>query len=115
MKITVADEDFHRTIAEITQNEVILQMQKALWIFVLIVKCGKIYIFIFQIRAIVTFGYKIMRILLQPHREKDPVMAKKVMWQHLENVKQKLFEISDVDDPNFNGYLFNMSPIVVDR
>lgn len=27
----VADEDFHRTIAEITQNEVILQMQKALW------------------------------------------------------------------------------------
>lgn len=66
----VADEDFHRTIAEITQNEVILQMQKHCGIFVLIVKCGKVYIFIFQIRAIVTFGYKIMRILLQPYREK---------------------------------------------
>ena len=39
-------------------------------------------------------------------------MAKKAMWQHLENVKQKLFELSDVDDPNFDGYLFNMSPIV---
>lgn len=41
-------------------------------------------------------------------------MAKKAMWQHLENVKQKLFELSDVDDPNFDGYLFNISPIVVD-
>lgn len=27
----IADEDFHRTIAEITQNEVIVQMQKSLW------------------------------------------------------------------------------------
>ena len=74
----VADEDFHRTIAEITQNEVILQMQKKHYgIFVPIVKCGKVCISIFQIKVIVTFGYKIMKILLQPCREKDPAMAKK--------------------------------------
>ena len=46
-------------------------------------------------------------------QKKDPVLARKAMWQHLENVKQKLFELSDVDDPNFDGYLFNLSPVVV--
>lgn len=46
-------------------------------------------------------------------QKKDPVLARKAMWQHLENVKQKLFELSDVDDPNFDGYLFNISPVVV--
>ncbi|EGP02832.1 DNA-binding transcriptional repressor UxuR, partial [Pasteurella multocida subsp. multocida str. Anand1_goat] len=33
--------------------------------------------------------------------------------QHLENVKQKLFELSDLDDPDFDGYLFNRNPVVV--
>ncbi|CAC9204921.1 DNA-binding transcriptional repressor UxuR [Citrobacter werkmanii] len=28
------------------------------------------------------------------------------MWQHLENVKNRLLELSDVDDLNFDGYLF---------
>lgn len=41
------------------------------------------------------------------------MLARNAMWQHLENVKQKLFELSDVDDPNFDGYLFNLSPVVV--
>lgn len=45
---------------------------------------------------------------------KNPVLARKMMWQHLENVKQKLFELSDLDDPNFDGYLFNVSPLAAD-
>ena len=111
----VADEDFHRTIAEITQNEVILQMQKALWDLRTNSQMWKgLHL------HIPNQSYR--QLWLQDHeniitalQRKDPVMAKKAMWQHLENVKQKLFELSDVDDPNFDGYLFNMSPIVVDR
>ncbi|EGY33962.1 D-mannonate oxidoreductase [Aggregatibacter actinomycetemcomitans serotype e str. SC1083] len=111
----VADEDFHRTIAEITQNEVIVQMQKALWDL--------------RVNSQMWKGLHLhipnqshRHLWLQDHeniitalQRKDPAMAKKAMWQHLENVKQKLFELSDVDDPNFDGYLFNMSPIVVER
>jgi GntR family uxuAB operon transcriptional repressor len=40
-------------------------------------------------------------------------MAKRAMWQHLENVKQKLFELSDIEDPEFDGYLFNVNPVMV--
>ena len=43
----------------------------------------------------------------------DPLRAKFLADTYLENVKQKLFELSDVDDPNFDGYLFNLSPVVV--
>ncbi|EHO47058.1 MULTISPECIES: FCD domain-containing protein [Haemophilus] len=111
----VADEDFHRTIAEITQNEVIVQMQKALWDLRVNSQMWKgLHL------HIPNQSYR--HLWLQDHeniitalQRKDPAMAKKAMWQHLENVKQKLFELSDVDDPNFDGYLFNMSPIVVDR
>ncbi|OOF39631.1 GntR family transcriptional regulator [Rodentibacter mrazii] len=111
----IADEDFHRTIAEITQNEVIIQMQKALWDLRVDSQMWKgLHL------HIPNQSYR--HLWLQDHeniitalQRKDPAMAKKAMWQHLENVKQKLFELSDVDDPNFDGYLFNMSPIVVDR
>lgn len=43
--------------------------------------------------------------------KKDPPAAKASMWQHLENVKQRLLELSDVDDPNFDGYLFTSYPV----
>lgn len=43
--------------------------------------------------------------------KKDPAAAKAAMWQHLEHVKQRLLELSDVDDPQFDGYLFNSYPV----
>jgi GntR family uxuAB operon transcriptional repressor len=46
-------------------------------------------------------------------QKKDPVAAKRAMWQHLENVKFKLFELSDVDDTSFDGYLFKSNPVVL--
>ncbi len=33
------------------------------------------------------------------------------MWQHLENVKNSLLELSDEDAPDFDGYLFDSVPI----
>jgi len=42
---------------------------------------------------------------------KDPNAAKLAMWQHLENVKQRLLEFSNVDDIDFDGYLFDSWPL----
>ena len=109
----VADEDFHRTIAEITQNEVIIHMQKTLWDLRTNSKMWQ------GLHAhIPNQNYRYLWIkdhenIVSAMQKKDPVLARKAMWQHLENVKQKLFELSDVDDPNFDGYLFNLSPVVV--
>ncbi|MCW9732284.1 GntR family transcriptional regulator [Avibacterium sp. 20-15] len=109
----IADEDFHRTIAEITQNEVIVQMQKSLWELRVNSKMWK------GLHSHIPHqNYRYLWIkdhenIVLAMQKKDPMLAKKAMWQHLENVKQKLFELSDVDDPNFDGYLFNLSPVVV--
>ncbi|CAJ0990959.1 Putative L-lactate dehydrogenase operon regulatory protein [Sodalis praecaptivus] len=43
--------------------------------------------------------------------KKDPRGAKFAMWQHLENVKHRLLEFSDVDDIYFDGYLFESWPL----
>lgn len=43
--------------------------------------------------------------------KKDAKAAKQAMWQHLENVKNRLLEFSDVDDINFDGYLFESWPL----
>lgn len=44
--------------------------------------------------------------------KKDASAAKIAMWQHLENVKQRLLEFSNVDDLNFDGYLFDSWPLI---
>ncbi|MDU8925579.1 FCD domain-containing protein [Pasteurellaceae bacterium LIM206] len=109
----IADEEFHQTIAEITQNEVLIKMQKDLWEYRKHSPMWKglhAHIPDQSYRALWLRDHENIIAAIQ---RKDPVMARKMMWQHLENVKQKLFELSDLNDPNFDGYLFNMSPLVV--
>lgn len=48
--------------------------------------------------------------ILHALQKRDPELARKEMWQHLENVKQTLLQLSDFDDPNFDGYLFESIP-----
>ncbi len=43
--------------------------------------------------------------------KKDARAAKLAMWQHLENVKRRLLEFSNVDDIDFDGYLFDSWPL----
>lgn len=43
--------------------------------------------------------------------KKDARAAKLAMWQHLENVKRRLLEFSNVDDIYFDGYLFDSWPL----
>ncbi|PSV49037.1 FCD domain-containing protein [Photobacterium indicum] len=107
------DEQFHLCIAEATQNSVLVDMLKHSW----------------ARREQSPMWKKLhSRINDQAYREewlddhakilsamqrKDPIAAKNAMWQHLENVKQRLLELSDIDDPNFDGYLFSSNPVVL--
>ncbi|SFT82040.1 transcriptional regulator, GntR family [Kosakonia arachidis] len=49
--------------------------------------------------------------LLAAVRRRDVMGAWQSMWQHLENVKKSLLELSDEDAPDFDGYLFESVPI----
>jgi GntR family uxuAB operon transcriptional repressor len=53
--------------------------------------------------------------ILAALQRKDPKAARYAMWQHLENVKMKLLELSDVEDPAFDGYLFESIPITIGK
>ncbi|MBL4831444.1 MAG: FCD domain-containing protein [Aliivibrio sp.] len=108
----VGDEQFHLCIAKATQNSVLVDMLKHSW----------------ERREQSPMWQKLhSRIIGRDYRKewlddhaqilsamqrKDPIAAKHSMWQHLENVKQRLLELSDIDDPNFDGYLFNSNPVV---
>jgi GntR family uxuAB operon transcriptional repressor len=111
-KESMGDELFHLYIAEATQNVVLVDMFKFSW----------------EMREnspmwqalharINTIDYRKEWIIdheriLQALQRKDSISAKNAMWQHLENVKDKLFELSDTEDPNFDGYLFSSNPVV---
>ncbi|MGF1758820.1 FCD domain-containing protein [Photobacterium sagamiensis] len=111
----IGDEQFHLCIAEATQNSVLVDMLKQSW----------------ERREMSPMWKKLQsHIIDQAYREewladhaqilsamqrKDPVSAKNAMWQHLENVKQRLLELSDIDDPNFDGYLFSSNPVLLLR
>lgn len=51
------------------------------------------------------------KLILAALIKKDAKAAKHAMWQHLENVKNRLLALSDVDDINFDGYLFESWPL----
>lgn len=107
------DEKFHLCIAAATQNSVLVDMLRHSW----------------QRREKSPMWKKLhSHITRQDYREawlddharilaalqrKDPVAAKSAMWQHLENVKQRLLALSDVDDPDFDGYLFSSNPVIL--
>ncbi|MBE2897930.1 FCD domain-containing protein [Pasteurellaceae bacterium 20609_3] len=109
----IADKDFHIAIAEITQNEALIRLQKNLWRYRTDSHMWKA-----LHSHIPNQNYRVLWLadhqnIINAIQRKDPVAAKRAMWQHIENVKQKLFELSDIDDPNFDGYLFNINPVAV--
>lgn len=107
-----ADEEFHSAIAEITQNEVLIKMQKELWKYRNNSMWKGLHSHISD-QKYREYWLADHEKILNSIQRKDPALAKKAMWQHLENVKQKLFELSDIEDPNFDGFLFNVNPIAV--
>ncbi|SBS24781.1 HTH-type transcriptional regulator LutR [Marinomonas spartinae] len=105
-KANAADRDFHLLIAKATQNTLLLDTATRLW----------------DMRDENSMWQQLHERIkdssyhgkwLDDHqqvfdqlRKRNAEGARQAMWQHLENVKQTLFELSDTDAPNFDGYLF---------
>lgn len=100
------DEMFHLTIAEASQNSVLNDIVRDLWF--LRDKSPMWH----QLHSHITdISYRSAwledhEVILRALQRRDPEAARKAMWDHIENVKQTLFELSDVDDPLFDGFLF---------
>lgn len=101
-----SDELFHLSIAEASQNSVLADIAKDLWLRRHASPMWR------QLHSRITNNDYRKAWLLDHERilialqKRDPEGARKAMWEHLENVKQVLFTLSDVDDPQFDGYLF---------
>ncbi len=104
-----ADELFHNLLAQASQNGVLANMVAELW----------------QVRHRSPMWHGIQQHVgkndhhqwLQDHQtilqavlRRDAKAAKQAMWQHLENVKTLLLAVSDAEDPDFDGYLFESTP-----
>jgi len=105
------DEMFHIAVAEATQNSVLADLVRNLWI-------NRKSSPMWQQLHLHIDQQNYRQQWLQDHQyilacllKRDPKAARKAMWQHLENVKQTLFSLSNIDDPQFDGYLFNNNPI----
>ncbi|WP_174801277.1 FCD domain-containing protein [Martelella limonii] len=101
-----ADELFHRLIAVATQNSVLVDMLDELWAKR---KRSRMWA---QLHTRV-FDTDYRRRWLHDHQEilqalqkKDAARARQAMWNHLQNVRETLMALSDVDDPAFDGYVF---------
>ncbi len=107
------DRNFHLAIAEATHNSMLVELFKQSWQWREDnVMWGQLH------RHLVNTHYR--KQWLEDHKKilaalikKDPRAAKFAMWQHLENVKQRLLEFSNVDDIDFDGYLFDSWPLDV--
>ncbi|WP_028863970.1 FCD domain-containing protein [Psychromonas aquimarina] len=101
------DTEFHVLIAESTQNNYLVEVVKNIWKRRAASKMWA------QLHThIHTDNYR--KQFLEDHakilsalQKKDPAQAKQAMWQHMENVKDVLFSLSDVDSKDFDGYLFD--------
>ncbi|TNJ41748.1 FCD domain-containing protein [Phaeobacter sp. B1627] len=100
------DELFHRLIAEATQNSVLVDMVDELWR-----KRDQSPMWAKLHTRIFDADYRLNWLddhqqILTALRNKDRDGAGAAMWQHLAHVRETLMELSDVDDPAFDGYLF---------
>ncbi|CAK9886644.1 MAG: HTH-type transcriptional regulator LutR [Candidatus Erwinia impunctatus] len=105
------DREFHLTIAQATHNSMLVELLKQSWAWrennpMWLTLHTRITDKNYR-KAWITDHQAILAAMIK----KDPVAAKAAMWQHLENVKLRLLELSDVDDPNFDGYLFSSYPV----
>ncbi len=102
-----ADRQFHRLIAEATQNSVLVDQVESLWSKREANPMwdrlhGRIFDFSYRGKWLNDHA-----VILEALRHRDVEGARQSMWQHLENVRLTLLELSDVGDPEFDGYLYS--------
>ena len=104
------DMQFHLAIAEATHNSMLVSCFASHGSGVKTTRCRSSSIATLTIPITVKTGW-VTTTDLAALIKKDARAAKLAMWQHLENVKQRLLEFSNVDDIDFDGYLFNSWPL----
>lgn len=108
-----ADEMFHITIARATKNAVLENLVQDLWQKRHTSKMwDKLHSRIKNHNYHKKWLYD-HELILQALQIKDAQATRQAMWQHLENVKQTLMAVSDSEDPNFDGYLFESIPDLI--
>ena len=106
-----SDEQFHLRVAQATQNSVLAESVNRLW---LQRRASPMWEQLHRHITHTTYWQRWLedhRVILNALKRKDPVAARHAMWQHLENVRETLLALSDVDAPEFDGYLFQSLPI----
>jgi GntR family uxuAB operon transcriptional repressor len=102
-----ADRQFHLQIAEATQNSVLVNQIDTLWhLRESSPMWDRLHSRIFDI------SYRSQWLddhaaVLEALRRRDAEGARQAMWQHLENVRLTLLDLSDVEDPEFDGFLYS--------
>ena len=105
------DELFHLRIAEATQNRVLAESVHALW------HMRRRSPMWDQLHLHITNNTYWQRwggdhhTIFNALKRKDAAAARQAMWQHLENVRETVFALSDVDTPEFDGFLFQSLPL----
>ncbi len=107
------DMQFHLAIAEATHNSMLVELfRSGPGSGGKTTQCGSSCTAIWMTACIAKSGWAITeKRILAALIKKDARAAKLAMWQHLENVKQRLLEFSNVDDIYFDGYLFDSWPL----
>lgn len=109
------DEAFHLAIAEATHNTMLVELFKQSWQWR---ENNPMWIQLHSHLKDTQYRQEWLvdhQHILAALIKKDAQAAKLAMWQHLENVKTRLLALSDVDDINFDGYLFDSWPLAARR
>jgi len=106
-----SDRQFHILVAEATKNTFFADVVKLMWRMRLESKMwAQLHTHIDNIDYRKSW-LKQHALILSALQKKDAAAAKEAMWQHFESIKSTLLELSDVDDENFDGYLFDSYPL----
>jgi len=106
-KANAADREFHLLVAQATQNTLLVDNVLRLWDMRDNNPMWQ------QLHSRISESsyhgqwLKDHEKVLTQLRKRDSKGAHDAMWQHLENIKQTLFELSDTDAPDFDGYLYS--------
>lgn len=104
------DQEFHRLIAESTQNRVLIQQARNLWNLVrtknpLWKELNHKYLHEERLQNLWIEDHKKILFALQ---KKSPETARQAVWQHIENSKQELLKLADLtnNDESMDDYFF---------
>ncbi|MFT2111690.1 FCD domain-containing protein [Marinomonas sp. 2405UD68-3] len=102
------DHNFHMVIADATQNNMLIQMAQSMWDNVRTANplwdaLNEQYFHEKRLQSLWLSDHKNILIALQ---KRSPIETKQAVWQHIENAKKELFKLANVEEPDFEGFLF---------